>query len=182
MDKRNNMIAGAARAFEAGGFRGIGVDGILAPSGASTRTLYKHVGSRDGLVLAVLEERHRDFMNRLKPRSGHADPIGELFDTLEHWLTEHGARGCMLLRARSEYAAANEDVVALVRRQKEEFQREIGRRVEMVLGFADTGLATQIWLLFEGATAAASVSDLSVVGLAEHAACVLVTAAQGRSR
>ncbi len=124
MDKRNNMIAGAARAFEAEGFRGIGVDGILAPSGASTRTLYKHFGSRDGLVLAVLEERHRDFMGRLELQSGNADPVGGLFDTLEQWLIEHGARGCMLLRARSEYASANEDVVALVRRQKEEFERE----------------------------------------------------------
>ena len=88
----------------------------------------------------------------------------------------------MLLQARSEYAGANEDVVALVRRQKEEFEREIGKRVETVLGSADACLATQIWLLFEGATAAASVSDLSVVGVAKHAAGVLVTAAQGRSR
>ena len=88
----------------------------------------------------------------------------------------------MLLRARSEYAAANEDVVALVRRQKEEFEREVARRVETVLGFADGRLATQIWLLFEGATAAASVSDLSVVGAAKQATGVLVAAAQSRSR
>jgi hypothetical protein len=121
-------------------------------------------------------------MARLELQSGNADPVGGLFDTLEQWLIEHGARGCMLLRARSEYASANEDVVALVRRQKEEFEREIARRVETTLGFADAGLATQIWLLFEGATAAASVSDLSVVGVAKHAARVLVTAAQGRSR
>ena len=182
MDKRNDMIAGAARAFEAEGFRGIGVDGILASSGASTRTLYKHFGSRDGLVLAVLEKRHRDFMDRLEMRSGNPEPIGELFDTLEQWLIEHGARGCVLLRARSEYAGANQDVVALVRRQKEEFGREIAKRVETVLGVTDDGLATQIWLLFEGATAAASVSDLSVISAAKQAAGVLVAAAQGRSR
>src|SRR3954454_17787507 len=147
MDKRNEMIAGAVLAFEAEGFRGIGVDGVLASSGASTRTLYKHFGSRDGLVL---EERHREFMVRLELQSGNADPVGGLFDTLEQWLIEHGARGCMLLRARSEYASANEDVVALVRRQKEEFEREIAKRVETTLGFADAGLTTQIWLLFEG--------------------------------
>ncbi|EWY38341.1 hypothetical protein N825_14120 [Skermanella stibiiresistens SB22] len=182
MDKRTDMIAAAARVFDAGGFRGIGVDGILAPSGASTRTLYKHFGSRDGLVLAVLEERHRDFMDRLARSGGDADPIGGLFDTLERWLVEHGARGCMLLRAQGEYAGANEDVVALVRRQKEEFEREIARRVEMALGSADTGLATQIWILFEGATAAASVADISVVGLAKRAAGVLVEDARGRSR
>lgn len=182
MDKRTDMIAGAALAFEAEGFRGIGVDGILAPSGASTRTLYKHFGSRDGLVLAVLEERHRAFMARLEGRSEVADPVGELFDTLERWLIEHGARGCMLLRARSEYANANEDVVALVRRQKEEFEGEIARRVQTVLGRADAELSTQVWLLFEGATAAASVSDLSVVGVAKRAAAILLTAAQGRSQ
>ncbi len=182
MDKRSDMIEGAARAFEAQGFRGIGVDGILAPSGASTRTLYKHFGSRDALVLAVLEERHRDFMGRLELRSANAAPVGGLFDALEQWLIEHGAQGCMLLRARSEYASANEDVVALVRRQKQEFEREIARRVETTLGSADTNLATQIWLLFEGATAAASVSDLSVVGAAKHAAGVLVAAARGRPR
>lgn len=182
MDKRTDMIAGAALAFEAEGFRGIGVDGILAPSGASTRTLYKYFGSRDGLVLAVLGERHRAFMARLEGRSEVADPVGELFDTLEQWLIEHGARGCMLLRARSEYANANEDVVALVRRQKEEFEGEIARRVQTMLGRADAELSAQVWLLFEGATAAASVSDVSVVGVAKRAAAILLTAAQGRSQ
>src|SRR5690349_2796543 len=134
MDKRNDMIAGAALTFDAEGFRGIGVDGILAPSGASTRTLYKHFGSRDGLVIAVLEERHRDFMQRLEMPGDASDLVGDLFDTLEGWLTERGARGCMLLRARGEYAGANEGIVALVREQKGEFEQEIARRVEAELG------------------------------------------------
>ncbi|WP_198299051.1 TetR/AcrR family transcriptional regulator [Bordetella genomosp. 13] len=176
------MIDGAAQAFEARGFRGIGVDEVLAPSGASTRTLYKHFGSRDGLVLAVLQARHRDFMQRLHARGETGDPVAQLFHVLERWLVEHGARGCLLLRARSEYAAANEDIVALVRGQKEEFEREIARRVRAVLGRANAGLATQIWLLFEGATAAASVADLSVVAAARRAAAVLVMAARGRTR
>ncbi|MGR3422008.1 MAG: TetR/AcrR family transcriptional regulator [Paracoccus sp. (in: a-proteobacteria)] len=47
-------LVGVERVFEEHGFRGLGVDGILGPSRASTRTLYKHFGSRDGLVLAVL--------------------------------------------------------------------------------------------------------------------------------
>ncbi|MBB4005165.1 TetR/AcrR family transcriptional regulator [Aurantimonas endophytica] len=182
MNKRNDMIAGADLAFDAEGFRGIGVDGILAPSGASTRTLYKHFGSRDGLVLAVLEERHRAFMARLEAGGETADPIGALFDALEQWLVERGARGCMLLRARSEYAGANADVVALVRRQKHEFEAEIAARVKQVLGRADADLTVQVWLLFEGATAAASVADLSVVGAAKRAAANLLAAAGSRER
>ena len=182
MDKRNDMIAGAAFAFEAGSFRGIGVDDVLAASGASTRTLYKHFGSRDGLVLAVLDARHRDFMGRLEERHRVADPVGGLFDTLEQWLIEHGARGCMLLRARGEYSGTNAEVVALVRRQKAEFEREIAGRVEAALGRADRDLTTQVWLLFEGATAVASVSDLSVVDAAKRGAVELLRAARDRSR
>ena len=105
-----------------------------------------------------------------------------MFDTQARWLSEHGARGCMLLRARGEYAGANPDVLDLVRRQKEEFEREIAGRVEAVLGHADTELATQIWVLLEGATATASVSDLPVMQAAKRAAAVLLAAAAGTSR
>ncbi|MFH5923880.1 TetR/AcrR family transcriptional regulator [Roseomonas xinghualingensis] len=179
MNKRADIVAGAAGAFEIDGFRGVGVDKVLAPSGASTRTLYKHFGSKDALVLAVLEERHRRFRERLEVATGSADAVAALFDTLRHWLEEHGARGCMLLRARAEYSEANEEIVALVRRQKDEFRRMIAARVEATLGRSDHRLATQIWILFEGATAAASVSDLSVVDEAKAAAASLLHAAQG---
>jgi AcrR family transcriptional regulator len=178
MDKRADIIAGAASAFETDGFRGVGIDRVLASSGASTRTLYKHFGSKDKLVLAVLEERHRSFGERLKAEAKGADPVAALFETLRHWLEEHGARGCMLLRARAEYSEANEEIVNLVRRQKDEFRRMIAACVEATLGRRDDRLATQIWLLFEGATAAASVANLSVVEEAKAAAASLVDEAK----
>jgi len=178
-DKRAEIVTGAAGAFEAGGFRGLGVDQVLAPSGASTRTLYKHFGSKDGLVLAVLEDRHQRFMARLDAAPGSGDAVAALFATLRQWLTEHGARGCMLLRARAEYAAASDAVVTLVHRQKQAFRHAIAHRVATALGRQDDRLATQIWLLFEGATAAASVADLTVVDAAEAAAASLLAAARG---
>ena len=180
MEKHREILMGATRAFELEGFRGIGVDRILATSGASTRTLYKHFGSRDGLVLEVLKERHQEFMRRLAATDQSADPVGNLFDTLEQWFAEHGARGCMLLRAHSEYSSANRDIASLVRKQKQEFASEIARRVKQQIGRDDGNLATQIWIIFEGATAAASVSDLPVVPLARHAAGLLLAAAKGQ--
>ena len=182
MHKREEMIAGAAAAFETEGFRGIGVDRILSRSGASTRTFYKHFGSRDGLVLAVLEARHREFMDRLQEEGRVGDPVGQLFDTLDRWLSDHGARGCMLLRARSEYAGANDSIVALVRRQKQEFEAEVATRVAVALGHPEPRVATQIWMLFEGATAAASVTDPSVVQAAKQAAHTLLNVARERAR
>jgi AcrR family transcriptional regulator len=177
MNKRDSMVWGASGVFETNGFRGVGVDAVLAPSGVSTRTLYKHFGSREALVEAVLEARHRQFMLRLEGNQPD-DPVGDLFDQLAQWLDEHGARGCMLLRARSEYAGASPEIVALVRRQKEEFEREIARRVALGLGKENASLAVQIWILFEGATAAASVSENSVVTQAKQAASALVALAR----
>lgn len=178
MDKRNEIIAGAARIFEKEGFRGVGVDRIIAPVGASTRTLYKHFGSRDGLVMAVLEARHRAFMDQLAAEAADADPVGSLFDTLRCWLAQHGARGCMLLRARSEYSQANPDIVLLVSQQKQAFREEIARRVQRATGYDDPQLSMQIWILFEGATAAASVASESVTDDARDAALSLLKLAR----
>lgn len=178
MDKRADIVSGAASAFEADSFRGIGVDRVLAPSGTSTRTLYKHFRSKEELVLAVLKDRHRRFAERLEAAAANADAVEVLFDTLRHWLEEHGARGCMLLRARAEYSGANEDIVDLVRRQKDEFRRMVAGRVEAVLGWRDDKLATQIWLLFEGATAAASVAEIAVIEEAKAAAVSLLDQAK----
>jgi len=180
MDKRTEMIAGAVRIFEAEGFRGIGIDRVIAPSGVSTRTIYKHFGSRDGLVIAVLEARHRAFMDLLEVDPEDADPVGVLFDTLATWMQTHGSRGCMLLRARSEYASACEAIVSLVHQQKDEFRTEVARRVRLALGQDDAQLATQVWLLFEGATAAASVASASVIEDAKGAALALLAHARER--
>jgi AcrR family transcriptional regulator len=177
MDKRTKIIAGAERVFEAQGFRGTGVDGILAPSQASTRTLYKHFGSREGLVLAVLKERHRSFMAHLASPEESGQPVETLFDVLEQWSTDRGAWGCMLLRAHGEYAEANQAIVDLVRRQKDEFRLAIAGRVAAALGCPDPGLAMQVWLLFEGATAAAPVSGREVFGVARQAAAALIAMA-----
>ncbi|MDQ1078486.1 TetR/AcrR family transcriptional regulator [Pseudoroseomonas cervicalis] len=177
MEKRAEILATAEAVFDGGGFRGTGIDAVLAPAGVSTRTLYKHFGARDALVLAVLEARHRRFLAWLEDSSKDADPVAALFDTLRDWLAERGARGCLLLRARAEYAGANPEIVSAVRRQKAEFRAIIADRVAAALGRREDTLATQIWLLFEGATAAASVADLTVLEAAKQAAAALLRAA-----
>jgi hypothetical protein len=87
----------------------------------------------------------------------------------------------MLLRARSEYDEANSEIVSLVSRQKVEFRSDIAKRVHDALGYDDAGLSTRIWLLFEGATAAASVAGASVVDDAKDAALTLLDIARVRT-
>jgi AcrR family transcriptional regulator len=173
MDKHKKILAGAERAFEAEGFRGIGVDKILAQSGASTRTLYKHFGSRDGLVLEVLQYRHLVYMGRLLDTDPF-DPIGQLFEVQRQWVLEHKNSGCMFIRAYGEYIAVNADIIAVVYEHKRQFQAEIERRVESAIGRSDAQLALQIWLLFEGATALTSFANTSALVSAKDAAKILL--------
>lgn len=173
MDKHEDILAGAERVFEAEGFRGIGVDKILAQSGASTRTLYKHFGSRDGLVVEVLRRRHVEYTKRLN-EADHSDPVGELFEIQREWMYEHTNSGCMFLRAHSEYAADNADVIAIVLEHKKQFEAEIERRVEIALGCPDPVIAMQIWLLFEGATALATLRGTLALKTARDTAGLLI--------
>lgn len=179
MDKKTDIAASAAQLFAEEGLRRIGIDHISAHVGASTRTIYKHFGSRDGLVLAALESRHRAYMDDLKMDSLHSHPIGSLFDTLQRWSENFGALGCLLLRASIEYRVANAEIVKQVDRQKREFRQEITRRVDVLLGYDDPRLCAQIWILLEGATAAASLGKAEVIGDAKTAALLLLASAQG---
>jgi AcrR family transcriptional regulator len=175
MEKQLEIINGAERAFEAEGFRGIGVDKILAQSGASTRTLYKHFGSRDGLVVEVLKQRHLAFMTLLR-EADPSDPVGQLFEIQLRWANEHINSGCMFLRAYGEYAAVNAEITGVVAEHKQQFEAEIERRVEIALGSPDACLAMQIWLLFEGATALLSLRGTFALETAKDAAALLIRA------
>ncbi len=177
MDKKNEIASSASQLFSRESVRGTGVDHISTVVGASTRTLYKHFGSRDGLVVAALEARHRAFMEMLEQTSPDTRTVASLFDTLAEWSEKHGASGCLLLRARHEYGGSNPEIVALVRHQKEAFLTEIARRVCKAIGHESAQLSAQIWMLVEGATAVASVQDLTVIGDAKAAALTLVTGA-----
>lgn len=174
MDKKTDIAASAAQLFAREGLRGIGVDHIGATVGASTRTLYKHFGSRDGLVMAALQSRHAAFMVLLQHDDAEIGTVESLFDTLERWSNEFGASGCLLLRAGNEYRGVNDDIVTLVRGQKAAFFKEIAKRVKHVLGHDDPLLSSQIWILFEGATAIASLDNTAAIGAASAAAASLM--------
>lgn len=180
MDKRAHIVATAQKVFREEGFRGVGVDRVLELSGASTRTLYKHFGSKDGLAAAVLADRDRRFRVVL---SGEAAPargsVAALFDGLQRWMAEEGAHGCLFLRALGEYAAHDGGIADRVREHKEAVRAMIAARVAADLGRPDETVSSQVWLLFEGATAAAMVAGAEVVDAAKDAAAILVSAAKG---
>lgn len=106
--KRDHLMATAWRLFYRDGLRVVGIDTILAEAGVAKMTLYNHFASKEELIIAILEKRDLEFRASLMAHieSAGADPTRRLlavFDWLEAWFASEGFKGCVFIRAVSEY-------------------------------------------------------------------------------
>jgi AcrR family transcriptional regulator len=101
-------MATAWRLFYRDGLRIVGIDTILAEAGVAKMTLYNHFASKEELIIAILEKRDLEFRASL---AAHIEAVGldptrrllALFDWLEGWFASEGFKGCVFIRAVSEY-------------------------------------------------------------------------------
>lgn len=169
MDIRTRLISTAEQLFDRHGFTATGMDRLTQGAGISSRTLYKHVGSKNRLMAAVLNERDRRFM-----RSLHVDGVDALFGALEDWFVQEGARGCLFLRTWGETGGEVPEIVEAMARHKQRLAARIGEIVEVEIGRRDEDLAEQILILFEGATHAATYRSETAIPTARRAARRLI--------
>lgn len=177
MDMRAHILSTAERAFDSHGFAGTGMDRLTEAAALSSRTLYKHIGSKTALIAAVLEERRRRFRSVFE-----LDSVDALFAALERWTTIEGARGCLFFRARAEMGEETPGIADAVAIYRQELRDVIDRAVAHdVDDVKQTVLIEQILVLFEGAISAASYRGLEAVSAARSAAAVLVEQARRRA-
>ncbi|MBP0617761.1 TetR/AcrR family transcriptional regulator [Jiella mangrovi] len=173
MDTTDKLIAAAERLFDRYGFVATGMDRLTAAAGMSSRTLYKHAGSKTQLMERVLSERDRRFMARLRVRS-----VDALFAALDDWIRIEGTRGCLFLRAAAETGGDAPEIAEAVRAHKTAFQDQVARIVAADLGREDPDLAEQVLVLFEGAAHAAVYRGADAVRAARKAASTLTERAR----
>ena len=173
MDMTGKLTTAAERLFDRHGYTATGMDRLTEAAGMSSRTLYKHAGSKAALMARVLTERDRRFMARIDVRT-----VDALFIALEDWVRVEGCRGCLFLRARAETGGDTPEIAEAVALHKEAFHQRIGEIVAMDLGREDPALTEQVLVLFEGATHAAVYRGADVVSAAQAAAAVLVERAR----
>jgi len=154
--KRDELVQKALRAFYQHGFHATGMDTLVAETGISKTSMYKHFRTKEELILAALRLRDENFRHWLYRRM---EALGEtprqqllaMFDALEEWFGETGYKGCMFIKASSEYQEASHPIhqqSAEHKRLLEQHITELATRAE----FADPAvLARQLLLLKEGA-------------------------------
>jgi len=181
--KRDELVGKALKAFYAHGFHATGMDRLVEETGISKTSMYKHFRSKEDLILAALERRDVDFRAWLFGRMAALgkSPRGQLlalFDALAEWFREPGFRGCMFVKAASEFQDAKDPIHAQAAAHKA-LLFEYLSKLAAEAGAKDAGaLARQLLLLKEGAIVTAQVEGRrEAAAEAKAAAATLLNAA-----
>ena len=156
MDKSEQLIETAHRLFEQQGFHATGVDQIASDAGVTKRTLYKHFGSKEGLIAVVLERHHKAMLARVRARVEASGPEAEArlmccFDLYGEWFAHPDFAGCIYIKTLNEFRTCSSDLCKVARRSKQSVRDYL---VEIACSGDLSGpeaLADQLQLLLEGA-------------------------------
>jgi AcrR family transcriptional regulator len=157
---RERILAVARELFYRRGIHAVGVDAIAEAAGTNKMTLYRHFSSKDELVAACLRElaakidAEWDAIAAAHP----GDPKGELVAWVQHigeWFTRESGRGCALANAAVELPDPDHPARQVIREHKSAARERLVRLCGDA-GLRDPeGVASQVFLVCEGARVAA---------------------------
>lgn len=181
--KREELVQKALQVFYTHGFHATGMDKLVAETGISKTSMYKHFRTKEDLILATLRLRDEQFRNMVVRRVEElADtPRARLmasFDALVEWMESDAFNSCMFIKASSEYQDASHPIhrfSAEHKRMLRDFMEDLASQA----GAEDpAALARQLMMVKEGAIVTAHLQGPGGVGAdARAAASILISAA-----
>lgn len=155
---RDRLLDTACRLFYRHGINSVGIDTIIEEAGVAKMSLYRHFGSKNGLVAAYLEHRdnywQRMFQDRLLALDIPArDKLLVYFDLIGAWFESKNFCGCAYINADAE--RVEDDIRAIVTRHKEWTRTMLEDLAEQAGIHNFRVVAAQLYLLSEGAFVAA---------------------------
>jgi len=139
---RERILLTAHDLFYADGIRATGVDRVIAASGVTKVTFYRHFPSKDDLVRAFLDHRHGlwmawfvDALGRrgAQQRIGDAQALLVVADAMAEWFADPAFRGCAFINSVVEVGASVAGASDIAREHKREM-------VEVIAGLLPEGL------------------------------------------
>ncbi|SJN16472.1 Transcriptional regulator, TetR family [Marinilactibacillus psychrotolerans 42ea] len=160
--KSQNILDNAETLFYKHGFHAVGIKKIVSQAKVSIMTLYNHFGSKENLIIQVLDQREIRFMQYLKhalnDKTQHSKYEMACTIAFAHmnWL-KGNSNGCLFLRAKEEYDQINQDITRRVdthKRSMLSFYKKLGFSEKEAMRFA---------IQIEGATALAETIEVDEV-------------------
>lgn len=153
---KDRILQVAEDLFYREGIRAVGIDRIIAESGAAKASFYRSFATKDDLIAEYVEQKHVRSMGRIEEaKSRHpGDPIAQLIylfrETAER-MRQSGFRGCPYINTLVEFPDPTHPAHLRViesRREVWDLVREIAREA----GARDpAALAEQLQMLYSGA-------------------------------
>ncbi|MDQ0587197.1 TetR/AcrR family transcriptional regulator [Variovorax paradoxus] len=156
---RERILLTAHDLFYADGIRATGIDRVIAASGVTKVTFYRHFPSKDDLVRAFLDHRHARWMawfvdalgrRGAHERAGDAGALLLLADVMAEWFADPAFRGCAFINAVAEVGGSVEGAAERAREHKREMVEVIASLLPAALP-ARTALAQAAALGVDGA-------------------------------
>lgn len=123
---RERILQTAHDLFYLEGVRATGIDRVIAESGVTKVTLYRHYPSKNELILAFLDYRHERWMawfDAALRRFG--DDATALAPTLAEWFAHPQFRGCAFINTVAELGPTLPEAVQRARAHKRAMQARI---------------------------------------------------------
>lgn len=119
MPARDRILLTAHDLFYREGIRATGINRVIAESGVTKVTFYRHFPSKNDLILEFLEYRHRRWMAWFADAlQRHGGNLAALTPTLGEWFHDPGYRGCTFINSVGELGGELPAVKEIARRHK----------------------------------------------------------------
>src|SRR3954452_25153472 len=151
---RDRLVAAAERLFYAEGIHAVGVDRLCAEAEVSKRSLYQHFSGKDEVVTAMLEAQAVKFAGQIRVEGrSPRERILDVFEALDEAAEFPDFRGCPFVGAATELKDRNHPAVRVACGQKAALTEYFAATLRAASARDPDVLATQLTLLFDGASA-----------------------------
>lgn len=169
--KKAEIVEQVTELFYKRGFQATGMDQLVAETGISKTSIYNHFPTKDALILAALDRRDEMIRNRLFSRmrelgSGPREQLLALFDALHEWFSEPDFKGCMFVKACSEFQDDTNPIHQRACQHVADIVDELTRLAREAKLADPEHVAQQLAVLKEGAIAMATMRGTPDVALA----------------
>lgn len=125
---RERILLTAHDLFYRNGIRATGIDRVIAESGVTKVTFYRHFPSKNQLICAFLEYRHQRWMDWFTDAlARYGGGVDALVPALAEWFRDEHFRGCAFINSVGELGDTLPEVLEISRRHKQDVTQAICR-------------------------------------------------------
>jgi AcrR family transcriptional regulator len=152
MDTRERIVDTASRLFYTQGYHTTGINQLIKEAGVAKASLYQHFPSKEDLLIEYLRvtamATNAALQDIIDQPTTSREKILAIFDFLLDFSKQSNYQGCNFLNIVAEVPQDNEQVIAMIRQQKNHIRHLFEN---LLKPSAQEELADELYVLFDAA-------------------------------